>query len=59
MRRELVCAECCDIHAVFVPLSASLVACRLRHLSSSVNSLTQAYRGGEALTMCNVSQLSL
>ena len=25
MRPELVCAECCDIHAVFVPLSASLV----------------------------------
>ena len=39
MRPELVCAECCDIHAVFVPLSASHVACRLRHISSSVNSL--------------------
>ena len=58
MRPGLVCAECCDIHAVFVPLSASLVACRLRPLSSSVNSLTYAYRGGGALTMCYVSQLS-
>ena len=59
MRPELVCAECCDIHAVFVPLSASLVACRLRHLSSSVNSFTNAPRGGGALPMCNASQLSL
>ena len=48
MRPELVCAECCDIHAVFVPLSASLVACRLLHLSSSVNSLTHAHRGSVA-----------
>ena len=59
MRPELVYAECCDIHAVFVPLSASLVACGLRHLSSSVNSLTHAHRGSGALPMCNVSQLSL
>ena len=59
MRPELVCTECCDIHAVFVPLSATLVACRLRHLSSSVNSFTCAHRGGGALPMCNVSQLSL
>ena len=58
MRPELVSAECCDIHAVFVPLSASLVACRLRDLSNSVNSFTFAHRGGGALTMCNVSQLS-
>ena len=36
MRPELVCAECCDIHAAFVPLPASLVACRLRHPSCSV-----------------------
>ena len=43
----------------FVPLSASLVACRLRHLSSSVSSFTHAHRGGGALPMCNVSQLSL
>ena len=59
MRPELVCAECCDIHAVFVPLSASLVARRLRHLSSSVNSITHAHRGGGALPMYNVSQWSL
>ena len=56
MRPELVCAECCDIHAVFVPLSASLVACRLRHPSSSVNSFTSTHRGGGALPTCNVSQ---
>ena len=42
-----------------VPLSASLVACRLRHLSSSVNSFTSAYRGGGASPMCNVSEFSL
>ena len=54
MRPELVCAEYCDIHTVFVILSASLVACRLQHLSSSVNSLTSTHRGSG---MCNVSQL--
>ena len=46
-RPELIGAECCDIHAVFEPLSASLVACRLWHLSSSVNSFTYAHRGVE------------